>query len=108
MEQERVILLHREVQYGQLPEDINIRTLSPFDTLMSINKNGDTSFHIAARHGHLHLLKRLHNEYDIPLQHTNADGKNALHEAAQNGHQDCVNWLVCAGCQVDSLKRADW
>ena len=75
---------------------------------MCANKHGDTPFLIAARHGHWELLRKLFAEHGVSLEHTNTDGKGALHEAAQNGHTSCANFLIQAGACVDCLKRADW
>lgn len=101
MDQETVLALQREVKDGVLPS-------SSYEVLMATNKHGDTSFHVAARHGRLELVKRLHEDYGVPVHHVNADGKTALHEAAQNGHEECVSYLLSAGSEIDCLKRADW
>ena len=107
--QNTVRSVQRDVQHGVLPLQIfKEHSCSAYDLLMAVNKNGDTSFHVAARHGRLALLKQLHEQYRVPLDHVNADGKTALHEAAQNSCNECVEYLIRAGCQVDSLKRADW
>ena len=75
---------------------------------MCANKHGDTALLTAARCGQLQLLRTLLAEHGVPLEHTNVDGKTALHEAAQGGHVECVRFLVGSGAQVDSLKKADW
>ena len=107
--QDTIRSIHREVQHGVLPLQLfNDHSYSTYDLLMAVNKNGDTSFHVAARHGRVELLKILHEQYRVPLEHVNADGKTALHEAAQNSCVECVQFLITAGSQVDSLKRADW
>ncbi|CAI8031719.1 Ankyrin repeat domain-containing protein 16, partial [Geodia barretti] len=58
--------------------------------------------------GQLEVLRTLLAEHGVPLEHTNTDGKTALHEAAQEGHVDCVRLLLGSGAQVDNLKKADW
>lgn len=78
------------------------------DVVMATNRNGDTSLHVAARCGHVIVIRQLHKDYDVMMCHVNNEGKTALHESAQNGHIECVNYLIEAGCYVDSLKRADW
>ena len=103
----------REAQQGSLPDLAALSQLHGFqgprqDLLMCTNKHGDTPFLMAARHGHLDLLERLSREPGVPMEHTNSDGKTALHEAAQNGHVHCVRYLIQAGAHVDCLKRADW
>jgi L-histidine N-alpha-methyltransferase len=76
--------------------------------VMCTNKNGDTPLLTAARCGQLGPLETLYTEHGVSLEHTNADGKTALHEAAQGGHLECVRFLIRAGAHVDSLKKADW
>ena len=111
--QELVAHILREAQQGTLPDLAVLSQLhnfqgAPQDLLMCTNKHGDTPFLMAARHGHVDLLERLSKEPGIHLEHTNSDGKTALHEAAQNGHMHCVSYLIRAGAHVDCLKRADW
>ena len=103
----------REVQQGTLPDATKLSQHHSFqgstrDLVMCTNKHGDTPFLVAARHGHWELLKTLFGEYGVHLEHTNTDGKTALHEAAQNGHTSCANYLLQAGACVDCLKKADW
>ena len=110
----------RLIHKGHLPDqkelqDLCNKTLSeqfPSPTLeavlRAVNKRGDSAFLVAARQGHVKILKRLHQEHDIPLEHSNADGKTALHEAAQSGQSASVEYLLGEGAKVDSLKRADW
>ena len=81
---------------------------SIYDVVMATNRHGDTAFLTAARHGHVTILKQLHVEYGVELNHSNQDGKTALHESAQNGHIECVNYLIKCGSSVDCLKRSDW
>jgi ankyrin repeat protein len=75
---------------------------------MTANRHGGTPLLTAARRGQLEVLRTLLAEHGVPLEHTNTDGKTALHEAAQEGHVDCVRLLLGSGAQVDSLKKADW
>ena len=70
-------------------------------------KSGDTVMTIAARYGHLELLQ-FFKESKLDYEISNFDGKRALHEAAQSGHGECVNYLISENVKVDSLKRADW
>ena len=46
--------------------------------------------------------------YGCILEDSNCDGKQPLHEAAQNRHVNCVQYLIEQGAEIDSLKRADW
>ena len=110
---ELVSFFLREIQQGTLPDATKLSQFYHFqgstgDLIMCANKHGDTPFLIAARHGHWELLRKLFAEYGVSLEHTNTDGKSALHEAAQNGHTSCANFLIQAGACVDCLKRADW
>ena len=108
----------KEVQSGllldprQLCERLKIQQrggpVDMSDAVMCTNKNGDTPLLTAARSGQLHLLKKLHTEHGVSLEHTNSDGKTALHEAAQAGNAECVRFLLRLGAQVDCLKKADW
>ena len=107
----------REIQQkGEIPDVAALQapSLDPAhhcslrDFLTSVNKHGDTPFLVAARHGHVTLLEELHKEYGISLGRRNHDGKTGLHEAAQNGKEECVHYLVGAGLDIDSLKKADW
>ena len=110
----------KAVQHGSLPDpnrlcerlhtpyDSGARLLRTADLAMCVGAHGDTPFLTAARHGHVQLLRRLRVEFDVPLEHSNADGKTALHEAAQASREECVAYLTQAGSKVDSLKRADW
>lgn len=105
----------KEIQHGSLPD---INTLgqkyalrcSPNleDMLLCSNRHGDTPLLLAARHGHMGLLRAIHEDFGISLDHCNMDGKRALHEAAQNGQVECVRYLIGAGSSVDCLKKADW
>lgn len=72
------------------------------------SKTGDSALHVAARTGHLHVLKYLHDECGMNIEQTNLDGKRPLHEAAQYSQPDCVEYLLRQGAAVDSMKRADW
>ena len=110
----------RQVQKGHLPNrqelEILYRTSPSRDlpcpslesVINAVNKKGDSAFLVAARHGHVELLRRLHRDHGVPLEHSNADGKTALHEAAQNGQTSSVEYLIGEGAEVDALKRADW
>lgn len=105
----------REVQQGNLPDVGKFSQtyhLPPSVSLESLvtcsNRHGDTPFLVAARHGQVELLKKLHDEFGIPIHHSNDDGKNALHEAAQHGQVDSAHFLIGAGLPVDCIKRADW
>uniref|UniRef100_A0A8B9V0M5 Ankyrin repeat domain-containing protein 16 n=1 Tax=Anas zonorhyncha TaxID=75864 RepID=A0A8B9V0M5_9AVES len=71
-------------------------------------RSGDTLLHLAARHGHLHLLAWLLEELELDMEVANVDYKRPLHEAASAGHGECVSYLLAKGACVDALKRGDW
>jgi len=72
------------------------------------DRSGDTLLHVAARHGHLHLLVLLLETLGMDVEVANGDYKRPLHEAASMGHRECVSYLLAKGASVDCLKRADW
>lgn len=46
----------------------------------------------------MHFMHRyLHEEGNMTLEKTNLEGKRALHEAAQSGQLECVEYLVKQG-----------
>lgn len=71
------------------------------------DRSGDTLLHVAARHGHLHLLVLLLETLGMDVEVANGDYKRPLHEAASMGHRECVSYLLAKGASVDCLKRAD-
>ncbi|XP_077868333.1 ankyrin repeat domain-containing protein 16-like [Saccoglossus kowalevskii] len=71
------------------------------------DKSGDTVAHLAARHGHVEVLRFL-GEHGACFETGNLDGKRAIHEAALYGQTDCLKYLLSQNVTVDSLKRADW
>ena len=73
----------------------------------SHKKSGDSLLNYAARNGALQLLKFLQQQR-MDLELANFDGKNALHEACQAGHLECVQYLLAQNIDLDCLKRADW
>ena len=78
------------------------------DISMCRNKAGDTPMLLAARHGHVEVLRYLDENISLSLEQANLDHKRSLHEAAGAGRLQCVQYLLKRGVQVDSLKRADW
>ncbi|XP_012280593.1 ankyrin repeat domain-containing protein 16 isoform X2 [Orussus abietinus] len=71
----------------------------------------DTPLHLAAREGHLHVVKHLCEGWSRPsyrVDVTNNDMKRPLHDAAQFSRSDILKYLIQQGAYVDSLKRGDW
>ncbi len=102
----------KDIQHGNLPDMDKLvykcGLKSSKDLLMCSNRHGDTPLLLAARHGHTEMLRTIHEEYGVSLDHCNKDGKRALHEAAQNGQTECVRYLIETGSTLDYLKKADW
>lgn len=74
------------------------------------DRTGDNLLIYASRCGNLGLLKRLHhNQARVNFNYSNNDGKNALHEACQMSHADCVKFLI-EDCKihVNTLRKGDW
>ncbi|KAL5578608.1 hypothetical protein UlMin_011050 [Ulmus minor] len=57
-------------------------------------RNGYDPFHIAARQGHLEVLKELLNVFPNLAMTTDLSNSTALHTAATQGHIDVVNLLL--------------
>lgn len=69
-------------------------------------KSGDTALHIAARIGCVEILRYLKDDADF--EQSNFDGKRPIHEAAQYGQLECLQFLIKIAVKIDCLKRADW
>ncbi|XP_017890724.1 ankyrin repeat domain-containing protein 16-like [Ceratina calcarata] len=85
----------------------NIQDWTPFRYSVS----GDTALHVAAREGHLNIIRYLCEAFDKPdfrIDVVNKDMKRPLHEAAQFARSDVLIYLIKKGATVDCLKRADW
>lgn len=93
-------------QFQELTKDFN-----PIDLInYKDSKNGDGLILKAARQGNLNLLKIIQNiNPKLNFNMTNFDGKNALHESSQNGHYECVRFLI-NDCNIDvnSIRKGDW
>ncbi|VDN16264.1 unnamed protein product [Dibothriocephalus latus] len=62
---------------------------------------GDTALHVAARSGNLSVLA-LAIEAGADIEAVNTAGKRPLHEAAQCGHPECVQFLIENGANLAS------
>lgn len=112
MDENALKLIVKFTQEGDLTSLENcINTLDPGSVQAVISKHfgrsGDTLMHYAARHGHLDIVKYLH-ELGLNVEVYNNDYKRPLHEAASMEHLNCVKYLLQEGAKVDSLKKADW
>nr|XP_031832537.1 ankyrin repeat domain-containing protein 16-like [Nomia melanderi] len=80
-------------------------------TIFRHSTSGDTALHVAAREGHLNIVRYLCEFFDKPdykIDVANKDMKRPLHEAAQFSHSEILKYLLEKGADADSLKRADW
>jgi len=76
---------------GNLPTTVAL----PIDVNAVEKEDGNTGLMIAAREGHLEIVKHLMKEYpDIDVNINNKFGYNALMFAAQNGHLDIISLLL--------------
>lgn len=73
------------------------------------DKTGATMVIIAARNGHLPLLRLFLNSYKLSLNDRDTDGRTALSYAAEFGHKDVVHYLLeqLSLAEVDTLDRQD-
>lgn len=72
------------------------------------SNRGDTPLHIAARNGHISVLRTAHED-GATFTCLNDHRKQPLHEAAQTGQANCAAFLLdTVKVPVDCLKRADW
>ncbi|XP_076244937.1 ankyrin repeat domain-containing protein 16 [Calliopsis andreniformis] len=109
--------LSREFLHASQSGDLSkLKTLvSKYDvhdwTVFRHSTSGDTALHLAAREGHLNIVRYLCEAFEKPdfrVDVANKDMKKPLHEAAQFARSDIVIYLIEKGAIVDSLKRADW
>ncbi|XP_053982841.1 ankyrin repeat domain-containing protein 16-like [Hylaeus volcanicus] len=80
-------------------------------TLFQHSTSGDTALHVAAREGHLNVVRYLCEAFDKPdfrVDVANKDMKRPLHDAAQFARSDVVKYLIEKGADVNALRRADW
>ena len=64
-----------------------------------------TALHIAARQGLVDNVKVLCAQERIDLDARMANGRTPLHEAAERGHTEVVEALLCAGASVSAFDR---
>ncbi len=83
--------------------------------LQPINDLKETEFLLAGKNGKLDLLQQFWKQAGGEIfrktaeNHSNKLGKTVLHEAAQNGHLEIVNFLVSdLKVHPDCLKQGDW
>ena len=90
-----------ELQNSLLPEDAYPTITSSGDN------NGNTPLHLAAAHGHQHIVHYLVHEAHCNPHLTNGEGQIALHLAAKQGHIALVKYLIqeenCALMPMDDL-----
>ncbi|XP_076178137.1 ankyrin repeat domain-containing protein 16 [Ptiloglossa arizonensis] len=103
----------RACQSGNLPrvETLVVKHDLQDWTFLRHSTSGDTALHVAAREGHLNVVRYLclaFKKPDFRVDVANKDMKRPLHEAAQFVRIDVVKFLIVEGAAVNALKRADW
>lgn len=74
--------------------------------LNTVQAEGNTLYHLAAKENNLDLLKRLAN-YDIDVNATNNEGMTALHQAAMKAKNDeMMKYLISIG--ADKTAKTDF
>ncbi|XP_059655627.1 ankyrin repeat-containing protein At5g02620 [Cornus florida] len=68
-------------------------------------KNGYDSFHIAAKQGHLEVLKELLSSFPNLVMTTDPSNSTALHTAAAQGHIEAVDLLLEADQNLAKIAR---
>uniref|UniRef100_A0A5B6YPT2 PGG domain-containing protein n=1 Tax=Davidia involucrata TaxID=16924 RepID=A0A5B6YPT2_DAVIN len=68
-------------------------------------RNGYDPFHVAAKQGHLEVLKELLNSFPNLVMTTDPSNSTALHTAAAQGHIDAVNLLLEADSNLAKIAR---
>ena len=61
---------------------------------------GSNCLHIAARHGHLNLCRKLVYEFKFDTQIMDDDGFTALHRSVQNGNYELVKFFIDEGTDI--------
>ncbi|XP_046746506.1 ankyrin repeat domain-containing protein 16-like [Diprion similis] len=100
-------------QKGNITKLIELASINDVQdwTVYRHDASGDTALHLAAREGHLEVVKYLCETWQEPPFRTevaNKDMKRPLHDAAQSAKLDVLEYLLGQGAAVDPLKRADW
>ncbi|KAF5946838.1 hypothetical protein HYC85_017066 [Camellia sinensis] len=103
-------ILHVAAQFANKEYVEKVLEKSPSSLLLCLNIDGETPLHIAARGGHLDIVKALiecakrQDQEEVEsggggaakemLRATNKDNDTALHMAVRNRHLGVVNWLT--------------
>ncbi|XP_020246873.1 ankyrin repeat-containing protein At5g02620-like [Asparagus officinalis] len=69
--------------------------------------NSYDSFHIAAKHGHLEVLKELLHCFPSLAMTTNSSNSTALNSAASQGHESVVNLLLETDASLAKITRSN-
>jgi ankyrin repeat protein len=95
-------ILHERIDTSVPP------TFTPLDVEENPNRNlTSLLFEIimCASHGKLEELKSLVEKHNLDINETDYDKRTALHLAAEEGHEDVVDYLLSVGCNVNVVDR---
>ncbi|OXB58054.1 hypothetical protein ASZ78_007713 [Callipepla squamata] len=73
-------------------------------TKQRCDRTGDTLLHMAARHGHRHLLVLLLETLGMDVEVANGDYKRPLHEAASMGHGETPLMMACTKQNLEVIR----
>ncbi|XP_019195775.1 PREDICTED: ankyrin repeat-containing protein At5g02620-like [Ipomoea nil] len=74
-------------------------------TASIVSNNGYDTFHVAAKQGHLEVLKELLNVFPNLVMTTDSSNSTALHTAAGQGHVEVVNLLLDIDSNLAKIAR---
>lgn len=101
----------RAAQKGDLTKCLELKNNINDWSIIRHGPSGDSPLHIAAREGHLEIVRFLcenWKEQKCTTQVVNLEMKTPLHEAAQFSRTTVVDYFIEKGANVNALKRADW
>ncbi|KAJ3107772.1 hypothetical protein HDU96_007777 [Phlyctochytrium bullatum] len=91
--------LHIAARYG---EDSLVYTfLDRKASVEAVNSHGETPVFVAAREGHVKVLRILADQENADLGKARNDGRTPLHEAVARGHKEVVKFLLRSKKKVD-------
>ncbi|KAF7851379.1 hypothetical protein BT93_L4050 [Corymbia citriodora subsp. variegata] len=97
--------LYAAAEYGHVSVVAEILKHSDLESASIPARNGFDAFHIAAKHGHLEVLKELLRVFPNLEMTTDSSCTTALHTAAAQGHIDVVNLLLETDSNLIKIAR---